>query len=93
MVTIKGIKIQENDKNSKKIGKNTIVNKKMLEWSSDEPTNYPRCVLWQRCQLGLDFWISILMREANLGWVFSEIGSPSALGVRRDERESVKIVV
>ena len=45
MVTIKGIKIQENDKNSKKIGKNTIVNKKMLEWSSDEPTNYPRFVL------------------------------------------------
>ena len=45
MVTIKGIKIQENDKNFKKIGKNTIVNKKMLEWSSDEPTNYPRCVL------------------------------------------------
>ena len=31
MVTIKGIKIQENDKNFKKIGKNTIVNKKMLE--------------------------------------------------------------
>ena len=45
MVTIKGIKIQENDKNFKKIGKNTIINKKMLEWSSDEPTNYPRCVL------------------------------------------------
>ena len=48
MVTIKMIKIQENDKsykNYKKIGKNTIVNKKMLEWSSDEPTNYPRCVL------------------------------------------------
>ena len=65
----------------------------MLERSSDEPGNYPRCVLWQRCQLGLDFWISILMRETNLGWVFSGIGSPSALGVRRDERESVKIVV
>ena len=27
------------------------------------------------------------MRETNLGWVFSGIGSPSALGVRRDERE------
>ena len=63
----------------------------MLERSSDEPSNYPRCVLWQRCWLGLDFWIS--MRETNLGWVFSGIGSPSASGVRRDERESVKIVV
>ena len=29
------------------------------------------------------------MRETNLGWVFSGIGSPSALGVRRDERERV----
>ena len=45
MVTIKGIKIQENDKNFKKIGKNTIVNKKILKRSSDEPGNYPRCVL------------------------------------------------
>ena len=48
MVTIKRIKMQENDenyKNYKKIGKNTIVNKKMLERSSDEPDNYPRCVL------------------------------------------------
>ena len=26
---------------AKKIGKNTIVNKKMLERSSDEPGNYP----------------------------------------------------
>ena len=31
----------------------------------------------------------ILMRDTNLGWVFSWIGSPSALGVRRDERERV----
>ena len=30
------------------------------------------------------------MREIDLGWVFSGIGSPSALGVRRDERESVE---
>ena len=77
----------------KKIGKNTIVNKKTLERSSDEPGNYPRFVLWQTCWSGLDFWISILMRETNLDWVFSGIRSPSVLGVRRDERESVKIVV
>ena len=94
MVTIKTIKIQENDKsykNCKKINKNTVVNKKILERSSDEPSNCPRCVLWQRRWLGLDFWIS--MRETKLGWVFSGIGSPSASGVRRDERERVKIVV
>ena len=30
------------------------------------------------------------MRETDLGWVFSAIGSPSALGVRRDEGESVE---
>ena len=44
MVIIKRIKMQENDKNYKnykKIGKNTIVNKKTLERSSDEPVNYP----------------------------------------------------
>ena len=29
------------------------------------------------------------MRETDLGWVFSGIGSPSALVVRRDERESM----
>ena len=45
MVIIKRIKMQENDKNYKKIGKNAIVNKKTLERSSDEPSNYPRCVL------------------------------------------------
>ena len=48
MVTIKGIKIQESDiiyKNFKKISKNTIVSKKILERSSDEPSNYPKCVL------------------------------------------------
>ena len=96
MVTIKRIKIQENDKNyknCKKIDKNTIVNKKTLERSLDEPRNYPRCVLWKSCRLGLDFWISMLMREHNLGWVLSGIGPPSASGVRRDERKSVKIVV
>ena len=65
----------------------------MLKRSSDEPGNYPRCVLWQRCRLGLEFWISILLRETNLGWMFSGIGSPSALGMRWDERECVKIVV
>ena len=84
--------MQENDKNyknCKKIGKNIIVNKKTLERSSGEPDNYPRYVPWQRCRLGLDFWISILMRETNLGWVFSGIGSPSALGMRWDERERV----
>ena len=96
MVTIKRIKMQENDKNyknCKKIGKNIIVNKKTLERSSDEPGNYPRCVLWQRSRLGLDFWISILMKETYLGCVFIGIGSPSALGMRRDNRESIKIVV
>ena len=41
MVTIKRIKKQENDKNYKKIGKITIVNKKTLKRSSDEPGNYP----------------------------------------------------
>ena len=78
---------------AKKIGKYTIVNKKTLERSSDEPGNYPRCVLWQRSRLGLDFWISILMKETYLGCVFIGIGSPSALGMRRDNRESIKIVV
>ena len=42
MVIIKRIKMQENDKNyknDKKISKNTIVNNKMLERSSDEPGN------------------------------------------------------
>ena len=73
----------------KKSVKIQLLIKKTLERSSDEPGNYPWCVLWQTCRLGLDFWISILMRETNLGWVFSGIGSPSALGVRRDERESV----
>ena len=33
------------------------------------------------------------MGETNLGWVFSGTGPPSALGVRRDERESVGTVV
>ena len=33
------------------------------------------------------------MTETDLGWVFSEIGSPSTLGVGRDERESVGTVV
>ena len=45
MVTIKRIKIQENDKNYKKISKNIIFNKKMLERSSDKPGNYPKCML------------------------------------------------
>ena len=93
MVTIKRIKKQKMIKIIKKIGKITIVNKKTLKRSSDEHGNYPRCVLWQTCRLGLDFWISILMRVTNLAWVFSGIGSPSVLGVRRDERECVKIVV
>ena len=29
------------------------------------------------------------MRESDFCWVFSDIESPSALGVRRDERESM----
>ena len=33
------------------------------------------------------------MRETDLGSVFSVIGSPRALGVRRDERESAGTVV
>ena len=33
------------------------------------------------------------MRKADLGSVFSGIGSPSALGVRRDEKESAGTVV
>ena len=41
MVIIKRIKMQGNDKNCKKSGKNTIVNTKTLERSSDEPDNYP----------------------------------------------------
>ena len=41
MVTIKRVKMQENDKIVKKLVKNTIFNKKMLERSSDEPDNYP----------------------------------------------------
>ena len=45
MVTLKIIKMQKNDKNCKKIGKNIIFNKKMLERSSDEPGNYPICML------------------------------------------------
>ena len=72
MNIIKRIKMQENDKNyknCKKICKNTIINKKTLKRSSDEPGNYPRYTHWQRCRLGLDFWISILIRETNLGWV------------------------
>ena len=27
------------------------------------------------------------MGESHLGWVFSEIGTPSGLGMRREERE------
>ena len=27
------------------------------------------------------------MRDSDLGWIFSEIGTPSGLGLRRDERE------
>ena len=29
------------------------------------------------------------MRESDLGWMFSEIGTPSGLGLRRDKRERV----
>ena len=28
-----------------------------------------------------------MVRESNSGWVFSEIGTPSGLGLRTDERE------
>ena len=43
------MKMQENDKNILKIGKNEIFNKKIVERSSEWPGNYPKFVLWQRC--------------------------------------------
>ena len=57
MIKVKSIKKQENDKIGKKIGKNTIFNKKTFERSSDKPGNYPICMLWQRYRFGLDFRI------------------------------------
>ena len=37
--------------------------------------------------------ITLQVRETDLGLVFSGIGSPSTLGVRRDERDSAGTVV
>ena len=87
------IKIKRHYKIVKKISKNTSFINKTVERSLDGLDNYPRCVLWQRCRFGLNFWIKILVREINLGWVFSGMGSPSTLGVRRDEGESAGTVV
>ena len=39
------MKMQENDKNIYKIGKNKIFNKKIVEGSREGPGNYPKCVL------------------------------------------------
>ena len=64
-----------------------IFNKKIVKRSSVGPVSFPICMLWQRCRFGLDLKILILEGESHLGWVFSEIGTPSGLGVRREERE------
>ena len=45
------------EKNIKKITQNAIFNKKTVEISSERPGNYPKCVLFSRCQFGLDFRI------------------------------------
>ena len=77
----------ENEKNIKKIGKNAVFDKKIVEIFSQKLGNYPKCVLWPRCQFGLDFRIKIQVSKSDLCWVFSEIGTPYDLGVKRDERE------
>ena len=64
-----------------------IFDKKIVDISSERPGNYTKCMLWPRCQFSLDLSIQILVRESDLRSVFIEIGTPSALGVRRDERE------
>ena len=42
-------------KNIKKTDKNTIFDNITVEISSKRPSNYPKCVLWPRCQSGFDF--------------------------------------
>ena len=49
--------MQENEKNIKSIGKYTIFDKKTVDISSERMVNYPKCMLWPRCQFGLDFSI------------------------------------
>ena len=49
--------MQENEKHIKKIGKNAIFDKKIVEISSERPGYYSKCVLWPRCQFGLDIKI------------------------------------
>ena len=39
------MKIQENDKNSKKVGKKQSLTKKIVEGSLEGPISYPICVL------------------------------------------------
>ena len=51
------MKMQENKKNIKSIGKYVIFDKQTVEISSQRPGNYPKCVLWPRCQFGLEFMI------------------------------------
>ena len=51
------MKIQENKKNIKSIGKYAISYKKRVDITSERPGNYPKCMLWLRYQFGLDFCI------------------------------------
>ena len=44
-------------KKYKSIGKYAIFDKKTVDISSERPGNYPKCMLWPRCQFGLDFSI------------------------------------
>ena len=44
-------------KNIKKTDKKTIFDIRTVEISSERPGNYPKCVLWPRCQFGLEFRI------------------------------------
>ena len=37
--------MKENEKNIKKIGKNAVFDKKIVEISSERPGDYPKCVL------------------------------------------------
>ena len=49
--------MQENEKNIKSIGKNAIFDKKTVDICLERPGNYPKCMLWPRCQFGLDLSI------------------------------------
>ena len=80
--------MQENDKNIQKICKNINFNTKIVQRSSEGPTNYPKFMHWQGDHICLDFRIQAVARESDLGWLFIEIGTPSAFGLQRDERES-----